>query len=443
MHVIHPSSNRRHRREMVGLRARLRGPVLALLAGAVAPCILAAPLYVDIDATSGSRDGSSWRNAFTNLQDALEISAEGIIWVAEGIYEGPFTLKENLTLYGGFEGIESALDQRDWSAHVTTLSGNSNRVVTGADNAVLDGFTLTGGYGAGGAVYMFRVNTSLLNCTFTNNTGGAAVSMEYTGYPDGAATLIRNCLFADNAGVSGGAILYNGRITTFQPGPHRLTIDQCRFLGNSATGKGGAMYSIYDFSTVSIRNCIFSGNTAAVGGALCIEYAEIAPGVVANCTFSANTATLVDDSQGGHAIALGTAGNIPSRLNLRNCILWGNDEQLVYLRAGSTLAIASCCIQNGTHAIYLRHGYEGNVVDEGGIIENNPVFFDADGPDNIPGTRDDDLRIGDGSPCIDSGTFVDAAPNDIDGKPRPQGNAPDIGAYETGTPPSGLLMVVQ
>jgi hypothetical protein len=41
-----------------------------------------------------------------------------------------------------------------------------------------------------------------------------------------------------------------------------------------------------------------------------------------------------------------------------------------------------------------------------------------------------DLRLKPGSPAIDKGFNVGFVSEDIDGKPRPAGNAPDIGTYE-------------
>ena len=43
-----------------------------------------------------------------------------------------------------------------------------------------------------------------------------------------------------------------------------------------------------------------------------------------------------------------------------------------------------------------------------------------------------DLHLAQGSPCIDAGDARAAPLTDIDGDPRPQGRAPDIGADERG-----------
>ncbi|HPT52592.1 MAG TPA: hypothetical protein PK740_04850, partial [Bacteroidales bacterium] len=77
-------------------------------------------LYVksDTDAWQG-------KTAYTNLQTAIDAATAGDqIWVAEGIYyptsgiEGgtgryrSFIMKSNIAIYGGFEGTENALSER-------------------------------------------------------------------------------------------------------------------------------------------------------------------------------------------------------------------------------------------------------------------------------------------------------------------------------------------
>jgi hypothetical protein len=47
-------------------------------------------IFVDVDASSGANNGSSWPDAFVDLQDALAITAGcpsiTTIWVATGTY---------------------------------------------------------------------------------------------------------------------------------------------------------------------------------------------------------------------------------------------------------------------------------------------------------------------------------------------------------------------
>src|SRR5262249_26230837 len=72
--------------------ARMARPRVESLEGRSVPS--ASPIYVDASiaahSTSAVRDGSSWANAFDNLQDALDKAAatpgDDQIWIAEGTY---------------------------------------------------------------------------------------------------------------------------------------------------------------------------------------------------------------------------------------------------------------------------------------------------------------------------------------------------------------------
>ena len=94
-------------------------------------------LYVDKDAT-GADDGSTWADAHTKLQDALDDAVgDDEIWVAEGTYypdegasvtaddrDASFVLVNGLEIYGGFDGTESARTSRNPATNVTILSGD-------------------------------------------------------------------------------------------------------------------------------------------------------------------------------------------------------------------------------------------------------------------------------------------------------------------------------
>lgn len=115
--------------------------IAVLLAG----LLLAAPahaervIYVNQNA-AGVSDGSSWKDAYTDLQAALD-DARDVggspceIWVATGTYKPDrgtgdqslaFELSSGVALYGGFAGDEQCRDERDWVANETILSGDLN-----------------------------------------------------------------------------------------------------------------------------------------------------------------------------------------------------------------------------------------------------------------------------------------------------------------------------
>ena len=85
---------------------------------------------------------------------------------------------------------------------------------------------------------------------------------------------------------------------------------------------------------------------------------------------------------------------------LTNCILWGNtDDSGDSLPAQVNLfrvdSFDHTCIQglpDNYRYWFEEPGGPGNTGDD-------PMFVDADGPDGIPGTEDDDLRLSPGSPC--------------------------------------------
>lgn len=90
-------------------------------------------IYVDSDAT-GINDGSSWTNAYTELYDAISnASLNDSIWVAEGTYYpelnatprlSTFLIDKQISLFGGFNGTETVLSQRNYVLHPTILSGD-------------------------------------------------------------------------------------------------------------------------------------------------------------------------------------------------------------------------------------------------------------------------------------------------------------------------------
>jgi Protein of unknown function (DUF1565) len=159
--------------------------------------VVAAVHFVDVDAT-GANNGTSWTDAYTDLQSALAAAISGDeIWVAEGTYKPTtgidrairFQLNNGVKLYGGFAGTETLRSQRNWTTHVTILSGDIGTIGNNSDNTqtvistdgtdsttVLDGFTVTGGnadaawQSGGGMIVNNYASPTVANMIFANNS---------------------------------------------------------------------------------------------------------------------------------------------------------------------------------------------------------------------------------------------------------------------------------
>jgi hypothetical protein len=384
-------------------------------------------LFVDIDAT-GANDGSSWADALTDLQAALDQSFgpgdTEQVWVAEGTYRpvGPdgdrsasFQLVNGIEVLGGFAGVETDPDDRDYVVNQTILSGdlngddegdvddpsraeNSEHVVLGFNTgptAILDGFIITAGNSGG--------------------TGGALLN-------NPGSPTIRNCVFLHNFSSGSGGAIFN-----FGSSP---LLEFCAFLGN-ASDNGGAIYNTNN-SRPNIINCLFSGNTATVRGGALNHVSGLV--IIRNSTFYGNSAGSI-----GGGVALSD-----DQVIINNSILWEN-------RANETTAEAAQIgkegLANGDDFATIVdysciQGLTGGLGGTGNIGEE-PLFVSPAGDDGVLGTLDDDLRLMTQSPGIDAGANGFATTEiDLDGNPRRaddpdtvdtgEGDPPvaDMGAYE-------------
>lgn len=269
-------------------------------------------------AATGAHDGSSWVNAYTNLQEALDaVAASAELWVAAGTYRpgalptDTFALKAGVAVYGGFVGAELGLAQRNWRASLTILSGdlagddgaaganrgeNAAHLVTGASGATLDGFVLRGGYAPagqyGGAMWIDGVAMTIRHCVFVDNAAhsGGALFLD-----NGAAPLFADCLFSGNGAY--------GEYAGVAFGDHAAYPEfrRCVFTGNRTPEYGGAFYTggLGGWS-LQMFNCLFAGNHAGwEGGVAYFRHAGSNP-QIGNCTLAANTRAIsVNGTLGG------------------------------------------------------------------------------------------------------------------------------------------------
>lgn len=312
--------------------------------------------FVDIDAAPGG-DGTSWATAFDDLHEGLAAAVSGDeVWIAEGVYRPApeagdraivYRQPAGVALYGGFQGVETSREERDYEEHRTILSGdlndndrrgflymveNSLRVVetiastdplaptridglaitagrggrngaglsvTGPGSFVLANCTIVrnwSGGGAGGAS-ISDCETSIENCVFENNIGGEESPGSGGGAAvQGAPTLdVRRSRFADNLVVGGDRDVDGGGLLIFDVREAR--VGGCMFTTNRSRWGGGGISAKYS-DAVYLDDCDFVANAAYVeGGAVQVERVDMCE--LTHCRFLDNRADSLKDCYGG------------------------------------------------------------------------------------------------------------------------------------------------
>jgi len=452
-------------------------PAATAVVFALTSSLAAQPVLHVSALAAGGGNGLSWGTAFSDLQDAINAasgSGGGFhqIWVAQGTYRPDggsgdraiaFALHDGLSLYGGFEGDESSLSQRDPAQNPTILCGDIGIAGDPADNSLhvvtlnaffssahIDGFTIRHGR-ADGAM-------------FPANSGGGILSQ-------GSIT-VRGCLFTTNRAVAGGGIhsrmgsavlescVFQANSATNEGGGAQIngagTVKGCTFSGNNAPF-GAGLHMCCSASTV--RDCAFASNFGNLGGGLYVPNGSV---TVSGCTFTSNGAW-----RGGGAYVLGTGSHVVScffglnsagrggalylgnPVTVSNCVVSRNfatESGAGVLIAGSASLLSTTVVNNSavtfgggvfmesgtvtaansifwtnadgsgtgqgaqfmraTGTLDMRHcclqGWPG-ALSGPGSTGANPLLTSPLGADGLPGTPDDDVRLLPGSPCIDAG----------------------------------------
>ncbi|UCC31383.1 MAG: right-handed parallel beta-helix repeat-containing protein [Phycisphaerales bacterium] len=441
-------------------------------------------IFVKDDA-DGLNHGTTWKDAYTDLHHALYVAGcpetqASQIWVAEGVYKpappngrrwAGFGLVNGVTLYGGFAGHEASLDERDWVKNVTVLDGdlNSDDPEWNSSNCCIrhegEGCDVPACQSAVCAIDQTCCNARIaswdcdcvdlaasvcgdccgltccgswcgLTCSQRSDNVYHVVIANETDY---SAVLDGFTVRGGNADGDPMSSDPERRAQAYGGGLHvtrgSATVRNCIFRGNAGSMGGGiGVYAIPRPpvpQAFTATNCLFEGN---VGGGVCIG--QFGAGALVNCHVIRNT------GRGAWAIDV-------RELAIQNCIFWGNtagwpsdhcEAQVGYPTGSMTYS----CIQG------CDEPWWGGGV---GIIDEDPRFADPIGPDGIPGTGDEDLRLVSGSPCIDAGDNVGApaAVTDLAGQPRlvddpdtpdtGNGEPPivDMGAYEFQPVLTGML----
>ena len=387
-------------------------------------------------ATNGNdnADGTSWETAKETIQAAIDLAVSNdTVLVSNGLYAtGGRVVHGTLTNRVVIDRPITVLSANGPESTIINGAGpmfvNAMRCVYIGTNAVLSGFTLTGGttrceqdtlgleYSGGGA--WCEENGKLTNCILSGNAAGEGGGGGVYGGTLFNCTLRNNSMrLGDRSGGGGAAFstLNNCTLTDNQGwfnggGAYACTLDNCILLGNSAIDGGGAHGStLYNCTLLgnsswfsgggaaacTLNNCILVGNSSydSGGGAShCNLY---------NCIVVGNRVTGYDPEYGVPSIGGGVGYS-----TLRNCIIYGNSAT------------------NGPNHFGCEISFSCTTPDPGGMgnITNEPQFVDA---------AAGNYRLSTNSPCIDRGAnFYVQSATDLDGNPRIMNGGVDMGAYE-------------
>lgn len=426
--------------------------------------------YVNVNSpcTSGC-DGTSWAKAFDHLQDALDIAQSGNhIWVAAGTYKPTtlpidaasilgdvlternytFHLIDGVSLYGGFDGTEVLISQRDIEQNETILSGdigtpnniidNTYKVVMSindSSNTRLDGFSIKYGNTSGGnllsfaegetlvlpggAVHLHNSTIQITNCIFEGNislfSGGTDGGIIFISYS--SATYFLNNQFYDNSGRC---------ITTFESS--NITLDKIKIIDNDANpiynyrsstsllhseirGNTSNFDLIFSNDDLSVFNCLIAGNKASSNGSVIRPYCATCNFTIQNSTITKNDCLFVIENRG--------------TLDFVNNIVWDNSNNDIVNESGSTTSISHCILDDG-----LQDGnisYSSGTSDGGNNKDIDPQFVEPV-PQCPSGLGDLHLRVI--SPAVNAGDNNYALSADLDGNIRILDGTVDIGCYE-------------
>ena len=442
---------------------RFFGLVLSFL---LTTSLFAGQVFYVVEGGAGNKDGTSWANAFADVQTAIDKAYEvatadnpSEVWIAKGTYKhgSQMTMKNNVAIYGGFVGTETSKDQRI-AGNNTILAGegkyrvfynNYTEANKLTNSAKLDNVTIRNGYansnsenyGYGAGMYNYYASPEITNCKFEENmvsSGNGGGVYNYCSFAKfisciffGNDTLEGNgggvCNYSSNTVFTDCVFEYNscgGEYTKYGGGMYNISSEprliNCLFKGNLLDGGscyGGGMGN--SSSNPILVNCTFIKNIvkgyytgSSCGGGMCNE--NNSSPVLLNCVFFDN------DANNGRSGNGGGMYNKYSSPVLTNCILWGNTAlssgNEIFNYNSSKPTIDTCIIEGGYSSSYGTYT---------NIITADPKLM----PLGNYGGSVQTIAVGEGSSAIGSGKVVDGVTTDARGVVRST-TAPTIGAYE-------------
>ncbi len=367
-------------------------------------------IYVRTDADD-QNNGLSWQSAKRTILSAIAASANGDqIWIKAGNYDQALTLAKSISIYGGFAGTETSVDQRDLAHNQTAVGSTGITLNIGGQlqqGIVIDGITFTQlGATAGQVIVSNAGPLEIRNCVFTGITltsNSMCIHSEVT-------PKYTNCLFnnnhvptlisSDNLTVTG-TIFQNNVATGGIQVPGSCGFSYCTFIDNS-------IYLTLNFNNSGqtvLDNDVFARNS--ISGAK--------PLVLLGGTIRATNDTFVNNACDTYGVL--SVGTNPGLL--ANNIFASNLSGIV-AGVASGRTIKNNCFYN--NFMFDAQGIPSPVGSD------NNINLDPQFGDRIHGN----YHIQPSSPCVnagDNGSVTGAT--DFEGQPRIQGGTIDIGADES------------
>lgn len=299
---------------------------------------------------------------------------------------------------------------------LTFTDCNGAAIVSGEASVVGCRFVFNDMSIAGGAITLFLGQLSVSDCAFENNTNtedgqspgiaafGGVLNVSDSSFLDNTASLSLVSPISAGAAILTG-IGSSGGVGAFESAT--LTVSGCVF-GRNEADLGGAI-GMYG-GDATIDRCLFFSNTGTWGGA--VFFTDITFGEdnfpldarITNSVFTGNFAPRFQGGPNGLGGAAGASGS--ARLELVNNTFYANGAELfaggVFWGSSATVTIANNLFSDsmpgpdfsGTGPSTIFNNLSGSPAAMG--------LADADGPDHIPGTVDDNPRLLPASPAIDA-----------------------------------------
>ncbi|NHN26655.1 T9SS type A sorting domain-containing protein [Flavobacterium jejuense] len=401
------------------------------------------PIYVNYAAT-GLNDGSSWADAYTSLEDAFQNMTSNTIdiRVAQGTYKpstsgladakkATFLIPTNAKIYGGFNGTETTLAQRDPKTNITILSGDLNdndnssivynnglrgdnvfhviSLIGSLSGIVIDGFTITGGNANGSYSYSSGANS------YDDTRGGAICAITNDAVNYSIYAEFKNCILEKNTGSDVGVY---SQFTLMSNSYISVNFESCIFRNNQSSGsfsniflQGRGSNTLNQRVSSYFTNCLFHNNVSngtSNQGASCIttyqnttaggSYTTAYSGMT-NCTFTNNT------GPSGHAISIIYGSNT----TIVNSIIYNN---------GNTTPLYIFPSSGSINPSGFNNIIQGGVL---GGTNVNPLFVSSS-----------DFQLTSSSPAINAGnnSYLGAITTDLNGNARIVSGTVDLGVYE-------------